>query len=461
MLSDIIAAISTPIGKGGVAVIRVSGAGSVELVSRIFFPASRKSLLEYPARFSVFGEIRDEKGVVDTALTTYFKAPASFTGEDVVEISCHGGYIVSGMVLETVLSAGARLAEAGEFTRRAYINNKISLSEAEAIGDILSAVSREGVRLSSSQASGVLSSEMKDITDSLTSMISSLYAFIDYPDEDLEDMSDGDLISGIDTLLKKCRKLLSTYRTGSAVIHGIPTLIVGKTNVGKSSLFNTLIGERKAIVTDIAGTTRDMLEYSADVNGLVLRLIDTAGLRENTTDAIEEMGMDIAREKLHSPETSLILALFDLSRTFDEDDKRLVDDLLKVQDKEVIPVFTKSDLACVFDKSLVEKHFGVGFEVSSNLLLGIVELKDYIFKAFVGDSFPSQNDAYLTNIRQKSVVEKGIDALNRARTELVGGMKDMTGMVLEEALCALLEVDARSAGEQIVNEIFSKFCVGK
>ncbi len=460
MLTDIIAALSTPVGKGGVALIRVSGMGSAELVSKIFFPKSRKALCDYPPRFAVYGEVRDCRSVIDTALVTYFKAPASFTGEDMVEISCHGGYIVSSMVLEAVLESGARMAEAGEFTRRAFINDKMTLSEAEAVGDILSAVSREGVRLSSSQARGVLSERMKEITDKLTSLVSSLYAFIDYPEEDLEDVDDALLEKQIDELTEDCQKLLKTHRAASALTHGVPTVIVGKTNVGKSSLFNALLGEKKAIVTDIAGTTRDVIEHNADVKGVTLRLFDTAGLRDKTQDAVEQMGMDIAREKITSQETALVLALFDRSRPLDSDDRLILDSLVNL-DKTIIPVFTKCDLPPRLEKGEVESILGKGLELSSHTLDGIEELKCAIFASFVGESFPSLDEAHLTGLRQKSVVERGIEALLKAKNELVSGMKDMTGMALEEALSILAEVDARAVGEEIVNQIFSKFCVGK
>jgi len=461
MLNDVIAALSTPIGRGGVALVRVSGKGCDELISRIFFPKSKKSLTDYPPRFAVFGDIRDSRSVIDTALVTRFTAPASFTGEDMVEISCHGGYIVSAMVLETVLSLGIRMAEAGEFTRRAFINNKMTLSEAEAIGDVLSAVSREGVRVSTSQASGVLGERMKSITDLLTSLISSLYAYIDYPDEDLEDMSDVELLNGIEAVIEGAESLLATYKTGNAITHGIPTVIVGKPNVGKSSLFNSLLKDERAIVTDIPGTTRDLLESAVDVKGVSLRLIDTAGLRKETSDAIEEMGMGIARARLESEETSLVLALFDLSRPLDSDDEGLIKTLRGLSDKTVIPVFTKCDLEERLEKGAVEELFGKGVVISSFTRKGLEALENRIFEAFVGDEFPSPESAMLTSIRQRSVMENGLEALKRAREELRCGFKDMTGMVLEEALGILLEVDARSAGEKIVDEIFSKFCVGK
>ncbi len=461
MLNDIIAALSTPVGRGGVAVIRVSGQGCHEKISRIFFPKSKKTLEDYPPRFAVYGDIRDERSVIDTALVTRFSSPSSFTGEDMVEISCHGGYIVSSMVLEAVLSCGIRMAEAGEFTRRAFINNKLSLSEAEAIGDVLSAVSREGVRLSTSQASGVLGNKMEEITSRLTSLISSLYAYIDYPDEDLEDVDDDTLADEITLLIDECKALISTYRTGNAITHGVPTVIVGKPNVGKSSLFNVLLKDEKAIVTDIPGTTRDVLEYSADVKGVSLRLIDTAGLRDKTCDAIEEMGMDIARARLTAPETSLILALFDTSRAFDSDDGRLLDTLKELEGKTVIPVFTKGDLEEKLDRAPIVEALGEGIVISSFSKEGIERLENRIFESFIGEEFPSPESAMLTSIRQKSVVERGLDGLIRAKRELETGLKDMTGMTLEEALSSLLEVDARSAGEKIVDEIFSKFCVGK
>ena len=461
MLSDVIAAISTPQGFGGVAVIRVSGNGAPSLVSKIFFPRSGKSLLDYPARHAVFGEIRDERSIIDTALVTYFNAPNSFTGEDVVEISCHGGYLVSAMVLEAVLSLGIRHAEAGEFTKRAFVNNKISLSEAEALSDVLNAVCREGVRLSSSQARGVLGERIKEISDKLITLISSIYAYIDYPEEDLEDVDDKTLLEEINLLITECQSLLSTYRAGNAITHGIPTVIVGKTNAGKSSMFNKLLGEDKAIVTDIPGTTRDVLEYTADVRGVTLKLVDTAGLREETGDKIEQLGIEIAKGKLSSPETSLILALFDSSREFDDDDVQILELLEKCTDKTIIPVFTKSDMPTVLDRAKIEAVLGPGIDVSSKENRGIDKLQDLIFESFVGEKFPLPENAVITGARQKSTLERGLSQLQEAKRELCDGVKDMTGMILESALATLSEVDARQAGEKIVDEIFSKFCVGK
>lgn len=461
MLNDVIAAISTPIGKGGIAVIRVSGRGCHENIAKIFFPKSQKKFTDYPPRFSVYGEICDTTSLIDTAIAVKFDAPASFTGEDMVEISCHGGYVVSSMVLEAVLETGARMAEAGEFTRRAFVNNKVSLTEAEAIGDVLNAVNRDGVRLSSSQASGVLGEYMHGITSSLTSLISSIYAFIDYPDEDLEDVDDETLHCEIGALISSCRNLLSTYKAGNAIVHGIPTVIVGKPNVGKSSLFNSLLGEKKAIVTDIPGTTRDCIEYNTDIKGVTVRLIDTAGLRFSTGDAVEKIGMDITREKLFSSQTSMILVLFDASRDLDENDFSILEALKNCEEKTVIPIITKSDLEIKIDKAFIEKQLGSVTVVSNCTESGLDALKDRIFKSYIGDSLPSFDSAFLTGIRQKSVVQRGLDALLRADCELRKGFKDMTGMILEEALAILLEVDARSAGEAVVNEIFSKFCVGK
>ena len=262
-------------------------------------------------------------------------------------------------------------------------------------------------------------------------------------------------------MIGECETLLSTYRAGNAITHGIPTVIVGKPNVGKSSLFNSLIREDRAIVTDIPGTTRDMLEYTADVKGVTLRLTDTAGLRESTEDAIEEMGMDIARARLFSPETSLVLALFDLSRELDGDDERLIEALEGVTDKTVIPVYTKCDLETRLDVDAVEGALGKGVTVSSRDGQGLEALEERIFSAFIGEELPQPESPMLTGVRQRSVVERGLDGLRQAKAELETGFKDMTGMTLESALASLLEVDARGVGEHIVDEIFSKFCVGK
>ena len=462
MLSDIIAAVSTPRGQGGIAVIRISGKGSIELAEKLFFPKSKKKITDYPPRFSIYGDIADEKSNIDSGMLTYYLAPKSFTGEDMVEISCHGGYTVTSMVLSVTLEKGARMAEAGEFTRRAFVNDKISLSEAEAIGNILYAEGERAVRLSAKHVEGALKRKTDAIEGELVALISSLYASIDYPEEDLEDISDDALLARVSGIIDGCEGLISTYRSGHAVTYGINTVIVGKPNVGKSSFFNSLLSAKKAIVTDIPGTTRDVLEQSVEIDGVVLRLFDTAGIRGETTDEIEAMGVDIAKEKIKEPTTELVLALFDLSRPLDSSDRELIEILEDyISSRTVIPVFTKSDKESAFDRLEIEERLGKGYSVSTLTGEGMETLKKNIIHKFITDDSALEKGEALTNIRQLTSLKKTVEALRSAENLVKSGMKDMGAMELENALSVIGELDSRTAADKVVNEIFSKFCVGK
>ncbi len=461
MLSDIIAAVSTPRGTGGIAVIRISGNGTLELADRIFQPKSKKSITDYPPRYAIYGDIYDDKSTVDSGILAYYRAPNSYTGEDMVEISCHGGYTVTSMVLATVLEKGARMAEGGEFTRRAFVNNKISLTEAEAVGNMLTAQSERAVRLSNRHINGALKEKTDMISSELISIISSLYASIDYPEEDLEDMQDTELLKRVGNIRQECIHLIDTYRSGHAVAHGINTVIVGKPNVGKSSFFNSLISEEKAIVTDIPGTTRDALEQLVEIDGIALRVFDTAGIREKTDDVIESMGIDIAKNKMTSENTELVLALFDISREFDSSDEILVSELSSLADKTVIPVFTKCDKAAVLDTKKIEGVLGEAHRISSRLGEGIEELKKDIIHRFVTCESDVDNGAVLTNLRQLTSLKKCLCIIDEAERLILSGMKDMSLIELEGAVNTVGEIDSRTVAEKIVNEIFSKFCVGK
>ncbi|MBE6650863.1 MAG: tRNA uridine-5-carboxymethylaminomethyl(34) synthesis GTPase MnmE [Ruminococcaceae bacterium] len=462
MLSDIIAAVSTPRGTGGIAVIRISGSGAVQLAEKVFCPKSGKGILEYKPRFAIYGDICDDVSTVDSGILTYYLSPNSYTGEDMVEISCHGGYTVTAMVLSAVLEKGARMAEGGEFTRRAFVNNKIGLTEAEAVGNMLTAESQRAVRLSNRHINGALRKKTDEISEKLISLISSLYASIDYPEEDLEDMSDDDLLLDIRALREECVHLVSTYKSGHAVAHGINTVIVGKTNVGKSSFFNSLISEKKAIVTDIPGTTRDVLEQLVEIDGIALRVFDTAGIRDNTDDVIESMGIEIAKEKMQAEETELVLALFDSSRELDESDKNLLASLAALsKEKTVIPVFTKCDKEQKADKTEIEAALRKAFCISCVTEEGIAELKNEIIHRFLTCESDIESGAVITNIRQQTSLKKCIELLDKAESLVASGMKDMSLIELENAANTVGEIDSRTVAEKIVNEIFSKFCVGK
>ncbi|MBE6700607.1 MAG: tRNA uridine-5-carboxymethylaminomethyl(34) synthesis GTPase MnmE [Ruminococcaceae bacterium] len=462
MLSDIISAVSTPKGTGGIAVIRISGNGCLEILDKVFHPKSKKSIKEYPPRVCVLGDISDLRSNVDSGVAVYYKGPHSFTGEDMAEISCHGGYTVTSMVLGAVLERGARMAEGGEFTRRAFINNKITLTEAEAIGNMLSATTQGAVRLSNRHINGALGEKIDKITTSLISLVSTLYASIDYPEEDLEDMTDDDLLLNIKKVKEEVKNLIDTYKSGHAVAYGINTVIVGKPNVGKSSFFNALARETKAIVTDIPGTTRDILEQTVEIDSVALRIFDTAGIREDTNDAIEKVGVNIAKEKLLNPETELVLALFDLSRDLDEEDENIVSELEKLkEEKIIIPVFTKCDKEEKFNTEFVTEKLGEGYKISSVKGDGVEEIKKEIISRFVTCEREVESGAVLTNVRQLTTLKKCLEVLEKSENLVLSGAKDMALVELEIAVNMTGEIDSRTVSEKIVDEIFSKFCVGK
>ena len=325
-LTQVIAAVSTPPGKGGVAIIRMSGHGATEIADRVFFPISGKKLSDHTPRMQVYGHIISDGEIIDDVLATRFPAPNSYTGEDTVEIGCHGGILVTRCVLETLIRAGARPAEAGEFTRRAFINGRLSLTEAEAISDLLEAQSVEQLRLSASPSRKRLNDRISKIRQDLVGLMSSVYARIDYPDEDLGDYTDAELRASLYNIKEECEKLLATYRTGRAISEGVRTVLCGKPNVGKSSLYNLLLGEDAAIVTDIPGTTRDVLERSIPLGRVMLRIADTAGIRErDDMDVVERIGVAKSREMIAKSE--LLFAIFDISRPFDQEDEAIVDEI--------------------------------------------------------------------------------------------------------------------------------------
>ena len=323
---DTIAAISTPYGKGGIAVLRISGEDAISVAARVFEPKSGKSLGDAESAKAIYGNIFEtadgKKNQIDDGLATVFRAPRSFTGEDTVEISCHGGILVTQKVLSALLTAGARPAMAGEFTKRAFINGKMTLTGAEGLGDLLEAQTDEQIRLARSNMRGTLSGEVEKIYDSLGDVLAAIFAHIDYPDEDLADISREEMLSISRENLGRLRALANTYSTGRAVAEGIPTVILGRTNAGKSSLYNKIVGRDAAIVTDIEGTTRDVLTETAKLGRVILRLSDTAGLRESG-DVVEKIGIDRARQK--AEEAELVLAVFDGSRETDGEDAEFID----------------------------------------------------------------------------------------------------------------------------------------
>ena len=459
---DTIAAISTARGKGGVALLRISGTDAITICEKVFLPKSGKSLSEYAPRTAIFGSIcaPDDRGVwseIDSGLATVFRAPASFTGEDTVEICCHGGVLLTQTVLTACLAAGARAAEAGEFTRRAFLNGKMGLSAAEALGDLLEAQTREQLTLAHAGTDGRVERKCREIYDALCAVLSSVYAKIDYPDEDLADMSREEMEASLADCTDRIEKLLDTYRTGHAIAEGIPTVICGKPNVGKSSLYNLILGKDAAIVTDVEGTTRDVLTEVTALGRVTLRLFDTAGLHE-TNDVVEKIGIDRAKEAMENAE--LILAVFDGSVAPDEEDKALAESLASTN-ATVIAVINKSDLG-IAEQGFYTAHFSHTVTLSAKGGEGLEALSALVESCFINGELDTKNDTVLTNARQKGAALTALEAMKRAREGLAYGLPvELCCSDCEAAMQAIAELDGRAVSEDIVSHIFSHFCVGK
>ena len=464
MITDTIAAVSTPRGKGGVALLRVCGNDAVEVAARVFSPKNGHTLCEIPSRVATYGtvfvtEADGTRTAVDDALATVFRAPASFTGEDTVEICCHGGVLLTETVLTALFAAGARPATAGEFTKRAFLNGKIGLSSAEALADLLEAQNREQLLLAHSGMKGKTETESRAVYEELRHILASVYVVIDYPDEDLADMTREEMTEAFAACAERLRRLAATYRTGHAVAEGVRTVICGRPNVGKSSLYNRLVGHDAAIVTDVEGTTRDLLTETALLGKVTLRLTDTAGLRE-TSDTVERIGVERARNELENAE--LILAVFDGSREPDGADRALAESLRNVAGT-VIAVVNKSDLGT--DPKTVDFCHTLCKNViffSAKSGEGIEELTDRVGQLFTDGALDLREDAILTNARQHAAVLRALEETERAARNLREGLPiDLCCNDAEAAMAALAEIDGRAVSEALISEIFSHFCVGK
>lgn len=454
--SRTIAAISTPPGKGGVALIRISGADAFAICDRCFRPARGDTpLSERPARTAVRGDFLLDGAPIDDGLAFRFPAPHSYTGEDTVEFTCHGGVLVSHAVLEAVFAAGALPASAGEFTRRAYLNGALTLTEADAIGQLLEAGSMGQVKLAGRESREKLSRALSGFHETLVTLLASLYATIDYPEEDLASLSDAELVAALDRLTGEMSILLRTYRTGHSIRMGIPTVICGRPNVGKSSLYNLLCREEAAIVTDVAGTTRDLLERTVTLGSLTLRLTDTAGLHE-TNDPVERIGVERTRAALAGAE--LILAVFDASEELTDEDQELLA-TLRESPQTVILCLNKCDLP----RARWEIPSGFPHVVSLTAKYGDTDaLTDCILSLFEDAGIRIGEDAILSDARQFGALTQAKELLESAANAIRQGITAEVALSeAERALGYLGEAEGTSVSEEIVDSIFSHFCIGK
>lgn len=458
LFTSTIAAVSTPPGKGGVAVLRVSGEDAFAIAEKVFVPRCGKAIADIPPRTQIYGDIIAEGERIDDGLLTRFPAPHSYTGENTVEISCHGGILLTRTVLEALLTAGAVPAGRGEFTRRAFLNGRLSLTDAEAIGSLIEAKTHAQILLSESGARSRLSAAIEGIRSSLVTLLSSIYARIDYPDEDLGDFTEEETAMRIRDLLSAVGKLKRTYKTGRAVNEGIRTAIVGKPNVGKSSLYNALLREDAAIVTDIAGTTRDVLTRDVALGRVLLHLADTAGIRE-TDDRVEKIGVD--RSLCEMRDAGLILAVFDGSAPLTGEDLHLAEEVAALG-ATAVAVLNKADLGQNAEtaKTLQDTfRYTVSLSAKEGAADALTPLTEELFTD--GD-IQIGEDAVLSSARQYASLLRADEALRGALNACLSGVAtDAVSSDLELALGAISELDGRAVSEAVVSDIFDRFCVGK
>lgn len=450
-----IAAISTAQGQGGIGVIRVSGEQAFTIVDKIFKSVSGKKIMDIKGYTALFGHIYNNEEVLDEAVVLKYIAPKSFTGENVVEISCHGGMYITKEVLNAVIMAGASLAEPGEFTKRAYLNGKMDLTEAESVMDIISAKSKSAVRAALFVKDGALFKKSQQVKQLLLDKAAHLSAWADYPEEDIPEVSEDSIMEAIEESISILEKLLSTYDMGQVVKEGIDTVIAGRPNAGKSTLMNLLVGREKSIVTNIAGTTRDVVEDTVLVGNVMLKLSDTAGIRD-TDNEIEKIGVQKTLDKING--AGLVIALFDNNEELNSEDIDLIN---KIKDMPCIAVINKIDLEDKVDKKYITDNIDNVVYISAKQQDNIDELKNMIEKIAGTEDF-DPSAGIIANERQRNAIRNAVNSLYEAKESLAMGMTmDAITVSLQETIDYLLELTGEKAGEEIVDSVFHNFCVGK
>ncbi len=455
MSEKTIAAISTAQGQGGIGIIRISGNDAIEIADKVFVSASNKKLESLEGYRASYGKVVENDEMLDEVVAIVYRAPKSFTGENVVELCCHGGLYVTRSVLRVVLENGAVLAQPGEFTKRAFLNGKMDLSEAQAVMDIISAQSRQAVRCAVSSRTGALRKRIDEIKSELVSLAGHLCAWADFPEEDIPEVTDKAIRDTLNSADAKVSKLLDEYETGQAVIHGIDTVIAGRPNVGKSTLMNLLSGFDKSIVTEIAGTTRDVVEETVIVGDVTLRLCDTAGIRD-TDNPVEKIGVDRTKERLSS--CSLVLAVFDSSQEISEEDIELIESLEGVP---AIAIINKTDLERKLDINIISEKIKHIVYISAITGEGKSELTEAISEVSGTKNF-DPCAGILSGERQRSAAQKAEKCISEAQNTLNAGYSyDAVTVCVEDAIDALLELTGENVSDAVVDDVFHSFCVGK
>ncbi|ULB33167.1 MULTISPECIES: tRNA uridine-5-carboxymethylaminomethyl(34) synthesis GTPase MnmE [Proteiniphilum] len=461
-MNDIICAISTPPGMGAIAIVRLSGKGSIALADTVFISPSGNRLAEAPANTVHFGRIQSDGEVLDEVLVTVFHAPHSFTGEDSVEISCHGSIYIQQKIVELLFSKGARMALAGEFTRRAFRNGKFDLSQAEAVADLISSTSRASHRVAMNQMRGGFAQKLADLRDKLLQFVSLIELELDFSEEDVEFANRDKLYELTKEIEREINRLAGSFQLGNAIKSGIPVAIIGETNAGKSTLLNLLLNEEKAIVSDIHGTTRDVIEDTMNIGGVLFRFIDTAGIRQ-TSDAIETMGIERTFRKIE--QASIVLWMIDLTTPHEKIAALATSIIPKLKDKHVILLFNKADL--IPDDQLDEfgtilpEVEGERLFISAKANYNTDRLQELLVKAFAIPSI-GEDDVIVTNLRHYEALSKALEAIRRVKHGLETGIThDFISQDIRECMFFLGEITGQISTDEILGNIFSKFCIGK
>ena len=457
MRTDTIAAIATAMTSSGIGIIRISGEDAVSITDQIFRRKGGKKLADLETHTIHYGHICDGEEVIDEVMVLLMRGPKSYTREDTVEIDCHGGVYVMKRILETVIKYGARPAEPGEFTKRAFLNGRIDLSQAESVIDVINAKNDFALKSSMKQLSGSVSAAVKEIRGEVLHEIAFIESALDDPEHISLEGYPEKLKGIVCDVKKKVEKLLSTSDNGRILKEGISTVIVGKPNAGKSSLLNTLVGEERAIVTDIAGTTRDVLEEQINLNGIILNIIDTAGIRE-TEDVVEKIGVDKAKKYLS--DADLVIYVVDTSTKLDENDFEIMEllkdrqSIILLNKSDLIPLTTTEDIKAHVDKRIIS--------ISAKEQTGIDELAEAVSEMFFSGEVTFNDEVYITNIRHKTALQEALSSLHLVVRSIEDGMpEDFFSIDLMNAYEVLGSIVGEAVEDDLVNEIFSKFCMGK
>lgn len=459
-IDDTITAISTAPGEGGIGIIRISGRDSLNILDKIFKSSRDKNTMEFDTYTIRYGYIIDPESreTIDEVLVSHMKAPYTYTREDVVEINCHGGTIPVRRILESVLKSGARLAEAGEFTKRAFLNGRIDLSQAEAVIDMIRSKTDKSMDAALKQLEGKLSKRLKGIRDRLIDIMSHVEASIDFPEDDVDDVLYSKLEEDSLMLIEDIDEMIQSSDAGKILREGLNTVIIGKPNVGKSSLLNALLEENRAIVTDIPGTTRDVIEEYLNIRGIPINIIDTAGIRE-TTDTVERIGVERTREYFNKAD--LIIFILDSSDELSREDEEI---FKLVKDKKTIVIINKVDLPSKLDINSIKNHIEGRklLEVSVKTGRGIDELKDEIYNLVYGGEVSYNSEVLVTNVRHKNLLIKAKTSLMSAVNTLRAQVPlDLISIDIRDCLDSIGEITGETVQEDIIDRIFSQFCIGK